>query len=164
MSENIQWRIIDNRKDINGEFGLCQNGHECFISSYLSFPIGKKAIVRCEKCGVEILRYAKFKIIVEEIDSDEDILKEIIAQYNKFEKVQSIVRHHDYEAQITIRVYLSIDQYDDKLMDQLLDCEWDIRKKFFNIIFDFLYIPIMIKKYHFSIGLVLFDREDKDGK
>lgn len=156
MTENIQWRVVDCRKDVNGEFGFCKNGHECFVSSYLSFPIGKKAIVRCEKCGVEVLRYAPFRITMEEIDTDEDIMQEIVLRYKPMNSVVKITRTHEYESQISIRVYLCIDHYDD-IMDELLDIEYEIRKKFSDIIFDFLYLPTYINTI--SSGTVIFQRK-----
>lgn len=157
MTENIQWRILDNRKDINGEFGLCQNGHECFVSSYLSFPVGKKAIVRCKECGVEILKYAPFKVTIEEIDTDDDIIQEIVLQYKKVEKVVKITQNHEYEAQVSIRIYLDVNQYDENLMNQLLDVEWEIRKKFCDAVFDFIYLSTFINS-PVSSGTTIFQR------
>jgi len=157
MKENIQWKIVDCRKEINGEFGLCQNGHECFVSSYLSFKEGKKEIVRCKECGIEILRFAPFRITIEEISTDDEILQEIIAEFIKSEKVIKIVQCHEYDSQISIKIYLDINQYDDELMDKLLDYECDIRKKFSDIIFDFSYLPTILNGP--SRGTIIFQRK-----
>lgn len=47
-----------------------------------------------------------------------------------------------YKGEIQIYILLSITDYNDDLMDALLDIEYNIRKKFPELVFEFFYIPI----------------------
>jgi hypothetical protein len=60
--------------------------------------------------------------------------------FSKIEQVEAIYIQ-GYREEIQIRVLLSINQYDDDLMNVLLDREYDLRKKYADTVFDFFYIP-----------------------
>jgi len=64
---------------------------------------------------------------------------------SKIEKVKSIYVQR-YRGELQIQVLLSIDRYDGELMDTLLDIEYDIRKMFPDIVFQFFYPPAGISE------------------
>ena len=62
-------------------------------------------------------------------------------EYSRYEKVKSIYVQK-YRAELQVQVLLSIDEYNDELMENLLDIEYDIRKRFSCLTFTFLYPPV----------------------
>ncbi len=72
---------------------------------------------------------------------EESALFCIADKYSKYEKVKSIYVQK-YRAEIQFHVLLGITEYDDDLMEDLLDTEYDIRKEFDYLSFTFLYPPV----------------------
>jgi len=87
----------------------------------------------------------EFEKVVEEKEGTaylEELALLIIGQeYSKYEKVKSIYVQ-EYRAELQVQVLLSIDEYDDGLMDNLLDTEYDIHKEFPSLTFTFSYLPV----------------------
>ncbi|MBW2106362.1 MAG: hypothetical protein JRI26_10155 [Deltaproteobacteria bacterium] len=72
---------------------------------------------------------------------EESALFCIADKYSKYEKVKSIYVQK-YRAEIQVHVLLGITEYDDDLMEDLLDTEYDIHKEFNYLSFTFLYPPV----------------------
>lgn len=64
----------------------------------------------------------------------------IAREFSQIEKVQSIYVQK-YREEVQIQILLSVTQYDNELMDNLLDIEYDIRKRYTEIVFEFFYPP-----------------------
>jgi hypothetical protein len=60
--------------------------------------------------------------------------------FSKIEKVKSIYVQK-YREELQIQILLAITNFDSSLMDVLLDKEYDIRKRYSGIIFEFFYPP-----------------------
>ena len=69
----------------------------------------------------------------------------ITSEFSRIEKVQSIYIQR-YREELQIYILLSIYQYNSSLMDTLLDIEYDIRKKFPEVIFEFFYPPTSVSE------------------
>ena len=88
-------------------------------------------------------------VVPSQLTSIEKDLKEIeqeaylsiAAAFGEIEEVQSIYVQK-YRDEIQIFVLLSINQYNFDLMDKLLDLEYNIRKKYSEIVFEFFYPPM----------------------
>jgi hypothetical protein len=67
--------------------------------------------------------------------------QELVARFGKFEQVERI---HLIDSSQGIRVYVWLDQteYDDELMDALLDQEWAIGERFADRAFEAFYFPM----------------------
>jgi len=82
--------------------------------------------------------------VVEKEKSSQELEQEalffISEKFSKIEKVKSIYVQR-YREELQIQVLLSTNQYEDDLMDTLLDIEYDIRKMFPEIVFEFFYPP-----------------------
>jgi len=68
------------------------------------------------------------------------VLSIIVQKFRKIEKVKSIYVQR-YREELRIFVFLSGDKYDANLLDELLDIEYEIRKMFPDIVFQFFYLP-----------------------
>jgi hypothetical protein len=69
----------------------------------------------------------------------------IVQKFKKIEKVKSIYVQR-YREELQIFVLLLEDKYDANLMDDLLDIEYEIRKMFPDIVFQFFYPPASISE------------------
>jgi len=69
----------------------------------------------------------------------------IVSKFSQIEKVHSIYVQK-YREELQIQILLSITQYDNDLMDGLLDIEYDIRKRYPEIVFEFFYPPAGISE------------------
>lgn len=76
---------------------------------------------------------------------EQEALFSIAMEFSKVEKVKSIY-FQKYRDEIQIYIILSISQYDSSLMDILLDIEYDIRKRYTDIVFEFSYPPATISE------------------
>lgn len=75
----------------------------------------------------------------------ENIFLKIRDNFSNIKEVESIYIQ-EYREELQIRVYLNVVEYNDELMDTLLNIEYDIINIYDNIIMDFLYIPKIVKK------------------
>jgi len=64
----------------------------------------------------------------------------IVRKFSEVKKVKSIYVQK-YREEIQVFVLLSITQYNSDLMDTLLDIEYDVRKTYPNLVFEFFYPP-----------------------
>jgi hypothetical protein len=72
-------------------------------------------------------------------------LYEIAKKFRRVKEVKSIyVQRYGEELQIFILV--SVEKYNDDLMDKLLDMEYDIRKMFPELVFEFFYPPARVSE------------------
>ena len=71
---------------------------------------------------------------------EQEALLSIAREFSKVEKVKSIYVQK-YREELQVHTPLSITQYDSDLMDTLLDIEYDIRKRYPEIVFEFFYSP-----------------------
>jgi hypothetical protein len=69
----------------------------------------------------------------------------IVQKFKKIERVKSIYVQR-YRRELQIFVLLLVDKYDADLMDKLLDIEYEIRKMFPDIVFQFFYPPAGISE------------------
>jgi hypothetical protein len=69
----------------------------------------------------------------------------IVQKFRKIEKVKSIYVQR-YREELQIFVLLLGNKYDANLMDDLLDIEYEIRKMFPDIVFQFFYPPASISE------------------
>jgi hypothetical protein len=69
----------------------------------------------------------------------------IVHKFSKIERVKSIYVQR-YRRELQIFVLLLVDKYDADLMDKLLDIEYEIRKMFPDIVFQFFYPPAGISE------------------
>lgn len=76
---------------------------------------------------------------------EERALLDIYINFSNIEKVKSIYVQK-YREELQIYSLLSITQHDRKLMQSLFDMEYDIRKKYSEIIFQFFYPPAGISE------------------
>ena len=81
-----------------------------------------------------------FKKEREPRELEQEALLAIAGEFSKVEKVKSIYVQK-YREELQIQILLSITQYDSHLMDTLLDIEYDIRKRYPEIVFEFFYPP-----------------------
>ncbi|MGQ9626292.1 MAG: hypothetical protein ACUVV0_05220 [Anaerolineae bacterium] len=70
---------------------------------------------------------------------------EIRRKYQRTKQVEAIYIEHDLKVSQII-ILLSSDQYDDDLMDRLLDIEYDVHKQFAAQMLSFSYIPLLDRK------------------
>jgi hypothetical protein len=73
-------------------------------------------------------------------EMEHEALLNLAMEFSKVEKVKSIYFQR-YREEIQVYVLLSISRYDSDLMDILLDREYDIRKRFPELVFEFFYPP-----------------------
>jgi hypothetical protein len=71
---------------------------------------------------------------------EHEALLNIAMEFSKVEKVKSIYFQR-YREEIQVHILLSITQYETDLMDSLLDIEYDLRKKYPELVFEFFYPP-----------------------
>ncbi len=109
----------------------------------------------------------EFEKIVEEKEGtvyfEESSLLIIVREYSKYEKVKSIYVQK-YRAEIQIQILLSIDEYDDELIDNLLDTEYDIHKEFSSLTFTFFYLPVGVVEKEDTVhpeARCIFSRQKK---
>jgi hypothetical protein len=69
----------------------------------------------------------------------------ISQNFKKIEKVKSIYVQR-YREELQLFVLLLEDKYDFDLRDKLLDIEYEIRKMFPDIVFQFFYLPASISE------------------
>lgn len=81
-----------------------------------------------------------FKKELEPRELEQEALFNIVSNFSEVEKVKSIYIQR-YREEVQIQILLSVTQYDSDLMDTLLDIEYDIRKKYPEIVFEFFYPP-----------------------
>ncbi len=82
-----------------------------------------------------------FKVEMESKELEQESLLCIVSKFSKVEKVKSIYLQR-YREELQIQILLSITQYESDLMDILLDIEYDIRKRYPEIVFEFFYPPV----------------------
>lgn len=85
-----------------------------------------------------------FKKELEPKELEQEALLSITREFSRAEKVKSIYVQK-YREELQVQILLSITQYDSDLMDTLLDIEYDIRKKYPEILFEFFYPPAGIQ-------------------
>ena len=76
---------------------------------------------------------------------EKEVFLAITTKFSQIEKVQSIYIQK-YREELQIFILLSISTYNYELMDFLLDIEYDIRKRYPEIVFEFFYPPAGISK------------------
>lgn len=76
---------------------------------------------------------------------EQEALLSVVSNFSEVEKVKSIYLQR-YREEIQIYVLLFISQYDSDLMDTLLDIEYNIRKKYPQLVFEFFYPPARISE------------------
>ncbi|MEW6409669.1 MAG: hypothetical protein AB1488_06095 [Nitrospirota bacterium] len=81
-----------------------------------------------------------FKKELEPRELEQEALLSIVSKFSEVEKIKSIYVQR-YREEIQIYILLSITQYDSDLMDILLDIEYDIRKRYPELVFEFFYPP-----------------------
>jgi len=74
-------------------------------------------------------------------DLEQEALLSIAREFSKIEKVRSIYVQ-TYREELQVYILLTITQYDSELTDTLLDIEYDIRKRYQEIVFEFFYPPV----------------------
>jgi hypothetical protein len=72
------------------------------------------------------------------------LIEEVACRFKQIPKVATIYLEKS-PAELVFFCFLDHDQYDDHMMDQLLDLEWELRKDFPDQIFDIHYMPLMVK-------------------
>jgi hypothetical protein len=72
-------------------------------------------------------------------------LYEIAKKFRRVKEVKSIYVQK-YGEELQIFVLVSVEKYDDDLMDKLLDMEYDIRKRFPELVFEFFYPPANVSE------------------
>lgn len=82
----------------------------------------------------------RFKIEEEPPEPVQEALFSVVMEFSKVEKVKSIYVQR-YGEELQVQVLLSVTQYDSELMDVLLDIEYNIRKWYPEIVFEFFYPP-----------------------
>lgn len=78
-------------------------------------------------------------------ESEQRALFDIFMNFRNIEKIKSIYVQK-YREELQIYSLLSITQHDRKLMHLLFDIEYDIRKKYSEIVFQFFYPPAGISE------------------
>lgn len=106
-------------------------------------------------CSIEIENYGtcvlepSIEIIESTRDLETDALYTIRKKFRKITEVDSI-HVQRYRSELKIQIPISISQYDKKVMIELFEIEYDIRKKYNGIVFNFSYPPIgVVKKEDF---------------
>lgn len=74
---------------------------------------------------------------------EQEALLAIASEFSQIKKVQSIYVQK-YREELQSQILLSIIQYDNDLMDALLDIEYDIRRGYPEVVFEFFYPPAEI--------------------
>jgi hypothetical protein len=72
-------------------------------------------------------------------------LYEIAKKFRRVKEVKSIYVQR-YGEELQIFVLVSVEKYNDDLMDKLLDMEYDIRKMFPELVFEFFYPPARVSE------------------
>lgn len=97
---------------------------------------------------IEILKKMMLSYSENEFDPtqlEQEMFLAIASEYSKINEVRSIYVQK-YREEIQIYILLSIDQYNNTLMDRLLDIEYEIRKNYIDIVFEFFYPPAGLSK------------------
>lgn len=79
----------------------------------------------------------------EKEDLERAALLSIAANFAKIKQVKAIYVQK-FREEIQIYILITSDRYDGNLMDELLDIEYEIRKKYSSLIFEFFYPPVFI--------------------
>lgn len=79
------------------------------------------------------------------IELEHEALLNVAMEFSRIEKVKSIYFQR-YRGEIQVHILLSITQYESDLMDNLLDIEYDIRKRYPELTFEFFYPPAGISE------------------
>jgi hypothetical protein len=66
----------------------------------------------------------------------------LVTEFSDIEAVDAVYTEH-YRGKVVITVLLSNAAYDELLMDELLDREFDIQEEMSNLVMDFRYIPLL---------------------
>ena len=74
---------------------------------------------------------------------EQEVLLAIVSKFSQIEKVRSIYVQK-YRQELQIFILLAVSTYDYELTYNLLDIEYDIRKKYSDIYFEFFYPPVGI--------------------
>jgi hypothetical protein len=116
-----------------------------FIASSI-FPLSKTRTkeIRSYYDNLEaILSLMSYIMELEKEDLEQAALLRIAANYAKIRKVKSIYAQK-FREEIQVYILITSDRYDGSLMDQLLDIEYEIRKIYSSLIFEFFYPPVFI--------------------
>lgn len=131
---------------LEGKDILAQEKYEKFLCSFLWKSIYPEQPVLTETTEIKIdygiLSAIRpyYKIEKDPKELEQSALIDILASFSKIEKVKSIYFQR-YRDEIQVYVLISVEHYDSKLMDTLLDAEYEIRKKYIQLIFEFFYPP-----------------------
>lgn len=107
------------------------------------------ASFRSIKIEMDILRLIYYIKLSSEINMRLEIEKmslfDVVVSYSQIKEVRSIY-FQKYLEEIQIYVLIKANRYDYDLMDKLIDIEYEIRKKYPDLIFEFFYPPADISK------------------
>jgi hypothetical protein len=82
--------------------------------------------------------------VIAEFMPEAKLIQEVGRRFKQVSKVASIYLENSYPGMIFF-CFLDHDQYDDRLMDQLLDIEWGLYAEFPRQKFDVHYLPLFAK-------------------
>ncbi len=92
-----------------------------------------------EKMKLDLYQFLEKEADLQKLE--QEALLSIRNKFSKIEKVKSIYVQK-FREEIQIYILLSIEKYDGELMDRLLDIEYEIRKMYPEIVFEFFYPPV----------------------
>jgi len=122
---------------------------ETFFDAYETYSTGINILEIPDLLGIQIFTKYSFDVLTPKEKNKEEIeqeaLMEITAIFGKFKDVQSIYVER-FREELKIMILLSVNKYNYDLMDELFDVEYEIRKKYSEIVFEFFYPPTGIKK------------------
>jgi hypothetical protein len=71
---------------------------------------------------------------------EERVFFDIVRKFSEIKEVESIFIRK-YRREVNVFVVVIEDSYNFDLRDKLLDVEYELRKKFFDVVFQFFYLP-----------------------
>lgn len=139
--------IAQDKIDISGP-----ESHILFVEELVKKISKMNSIILADPINInpiKLLRYIQ-AISKKAVTKNDEIivLQDIIVHFGEIEKVKSIY-FQKYRDEIQLYILINSPHYDYELMDNLFEIEYKIRKKYPDIIFQFIYPPAEITKDDF---------------
>lgn len=109
--------------------------------------------------AIKLIQFVELYKILEP-GFEKEIKWAIVEKFKNIEKVAAIYIQ-EYRRELQVIVLLGIEVYDDELMDDLLDLEYDLHQEFYDPILSFSYIPRIYANRHDVVhpkALLIFER------
>ncbi len=112
-----------------------------------------------QEIAIKLIQFVELYKILEPA-VEREVKWAIIEKFKNIEKVTAIYIQ-EYRRELQVIILLGIEEYDDELMDDLLDLEYDLHQEFHDPALSFSYIPRIYANRHDVVhpkALLIFER------